>query len=151
MGSIGDVPEKGGEHRGPSQSYGRDRQLDGKLGAVTAQRRQLDPLVEDRALTGLQKPPQPLFVGGAVALGNDRVGEPASDDLRLRPAEGRLRLRAPAGHPARRVDRHDGIERGLHDQPGTLLAFAQGINETPVRDRDGQLGGRLLGDADLLP
>ena len=68
----------------------------------------------------------------------------------MRPAEHRLRLRAPAGHPAGGVDRHDRVEGGLHDQPGTLLAFAQGIHETPVRDRDGQLGGRLLRDADLL-
>src|SRR5262249_29745481 len=62
-------------------------QLDGKLAAVAAQRRDLDPAVQDRAYAACQITPHPALMCFAIALGNDHPGKLLPDGLSAGPAE----------------------------------------------------------------
>ena len=131
--AVGDVAQERAEDGRVSQPHRRDRELHRKLRPVPAQRRQLDPSVERRALARRPEMREPTLVGRAVGGRNDRVGEAAAEDVRLRPAEQTLGLRIPGRDPALRVDRDDGVQRVGHEQTESLVAFVLPIRKTPNR------------------
>ena len=131
--AVGDVAQERAEDGRVSQPHRRDRELHWKLRPVPAQRRQLDPSVERRALARRPEMREPTLVGRAVGGRNDRVGEEAAEDVRLRPAEQTLGLRIPGRDPALRVDRDDGVQRVGHEQTEALVAFVLPIRKTPNR------------------
>ena len=131
--AVGDVAQERAEDGRVSQPHRRDRELHRKLRPVPAQRRQLDPSVERRALARRPEMREPTLVGRAVDGRNDRVGEAAAEDVRLRPAEQTLGLRIPGRDPALRVDRDDGVQRVGHEQTESLVAFVLPIRKTPNR------------------
>src|SRR5690606_29431010 len=95
---------------------GRDRDLDGKLTPRPIERRQLEPLIDDRRLARLEKPLEPTGVRLAILFGDDQVRQAASEDLRARPAERALGLRVPADDQPGFVDADERIVRSVDDQ-----------------------------------
>ncbi len=128
--SLGDVLQKGVEGMAGVRLESRDRQLDGKLVAVTMKRRQLEALADDRPLAGRQEALDSPPVSLALGHGDDRSGQVSTDRLVAGPAEALLRLWIPVRHDAGRVDRDEGVVRGLQDLsrlPPTRLQSRLGL------------------------
>jgi hypothetical protein len=143
-----DVVHQGREAPAVGAGRAADRQLDREHLARLPLGRNLDTLVDDRALAGAQEAGQALVVGVAVLFGDDEVAEALADRLLGRPAEGLLGEAVPVGDVAGLVDGDDGLVGVGHDLAGAglagpklLLAAAHGLE-------GGVAGGDVLQHAE---
>ena len=106
--ALGDVAEDPGEELAVALGPVRQRQLDGELAAVLAQRVHLDGGADDPRLRGQQEAAHAALVGVAVALRHEH-GQRLAEDVGLLVAEDGLAAPVPADDVAPRVGGHDGV------------------------------------------
>jgi hypothetical protein len=124
--AVGDVVQERVEGETLLHLDRRDRQLDRELVAVAVQRRQLQPPPQHRPLAGGEEALEAEAVGRSQTVGDDRLGQLATERLAARPAEARFGLGVPAGDPAARVDRDEGVVGVLDDLAGPVVAALEG-------------------------
>ncbi len=117
---LGDVADEARE-LAPSLVAHRHRdELDDQGRAVAADRRQLEPLVEDRPLAGGGEPRDAGPVGRCVLRGDEQLAELAPHRLLAGPPEQQLGGGVELDDPPGLVDRDDGVEGGRDDGSATV-------------------------------
>jgi len=113
--ALGQVAQEADEQQALAGDRG-NRQLKRKLLAILADTRHLDAAAQYRRLAARKVALQSMFVGGAIALGNDQIRHRAPERLRARPAEQGHGMIVPAGNDAVLAHEDHGIERGLQHE-----------------------------------
>ena len=121
---VGDVAQVAGERRRAGKPDPRDRQLDRELRPVLVHAGQLEPLVEDHGVLGLEEAREAPAMLGAQRLRHDQVGHVAADRLVRAPAERRLGRVVPVDDAPALIHRDHGVERGLEHRAEPRLARA---------------------------
>jgi len=79
------------------------------------QRGGFDAAVQYRTVTGVEVALKADEMGGAVARGNDRLGERTAAGFGVRPAKDLFRARVPPDDEPAAIDRDDRVERGIEN------------------------------------
>src|ERR671924_500111 len=106
--SLGDVAHERVEDPGVAGLEWRDRELDRELVTVAVKRLDLNPLSDDRALTGLEEAGKPAHVGLSVATRHYRLRQRTSNRLLGAQPECRLGRGVPTLDRAPLVHRYEG-------------------------------------------
>jgi hypothetical protein len=107
---FGEVSDEGGEDGALIGEDGCDREFNGELVPVSMDRFDLDTSAEHWAFTGFGVVLHPTFVGFAVSLGDDELGEPCADSFFFGPTKCARGGRVELNNETIRIDSHDGIE-----------------------------------------
>jgi hypothetical protein len=130
----GDVAQEPGEQRRAGHERARDRDLDHKLAAVGAHRRQLDRVADHPALPGRDVTVDAAPVRLAQPRRDDQLCQLAADHLGGRVAERPLGRRVYLDDVAVAVHRDHAVERGGEDGALARLALAQPLLGAPALD-----------------
>ncbi|MGX1066182.1 hypothetical protein AB7M39_005547 [Bradyrhizobium diazoefficiens] len=109
----------------------RDAQFGLEFLAVTAAADQLAAAIERLTVSGIEEASETRLDPLALTCGDDEVDRIPAQRFVAAPAEQLFGPRAPVQDDAAVVGLDEGVERGLDDVAGQLLAFAQGLLGQP--------------------
>ena len=105
----------------------RYAELDLDFPAIAPPRLDLEAFSQDRALPAAQEPRELLLVRYPMLFRNNQITEDLADGVAARPPEYCLGLPVPIDDPAGFIHLNEGIEGGVDDAAGHLLAFEEGL------------------------
>ena len=115
-----EIAQEAGEQGRIDAGDARDRELDGKLHPIRAQRGDLDPPAKGRALAGLEIALDTFEVGFSKSRRYDQIGEELAARRRAGKAEDALRGGVEFHHAAVVIDGNDRVERGVEHRASAV-------------------------------
>jgi hypothetical protein len=123
-----DVANKAGKHRRRCRSKRRDCQLDWKLGAVGANRFELEPLAEDRAFARSEEMDEASTVRVPQTRRNDQFHHHLAERLLTRESEGSFRSRVEFDDLSLVVYGDEAVQRRFKDRALEAFTPAKFVN-----------------------